>query len=92
MRHLELKKNLKLTDEESIWLGQERRKITIDTIKKLARELLPMRYNQFSCIVAYRTGLSLRKVTEDYLHVLLGIGFLEKKDGQLSLRDGSNAS
>lgn len=91
-RHLQLKKMQKLTSEEDIWLGQERRKRATDTVKKLAVELLPMPYKRFVCMVSYRTGLSLRKITDDYLEVLLGIGFLKRNENLLTLGDDSDAS
>jgi hypothetical protein len=53
---------------------------------KLAKELLPTSYDQFSCMVSYRTGISLRKITDDYLHVLLGIGLLEIHENMLTLK------
>ena len=52
---------------------------------KLAKELLPMPYKRFACTISYRTGLSLRKVTDDYLEVLIELGFLTRDDGVLEL-------
>ena len=87
-RHIELKKVHRLESEEDLWLGQERRKRATDTILRLARELLPMPHKRFACIVSYRTGLSYRKVTDDYLEVLLGIGYLRRNENLLTLGDG----
>jgi hypothetical protein len=75
-RHIELKKP-KLDSEENLWLGQDRRKRAMETILKLAKELCPISYKQFACVVSYRTGLSLRKITDDYLEVLLELGLLK---------------
>jgi hypothetical protein len=84
-RHQELKKIAKLGSEEEEWLGQGRRKRAVEKIMTLAQELLPMPYKKFSCTVSYRTGLSLRKVTDDYLEVLIILGFLRRNDGMLKL-------
>lgn len=91
-RHLDLKLTPKLTSEEDIWLGQERRKRAMETIQKLARELCPTSYKRFACTVSYRTGLSYRKITDDYLVVLLQIGILKRKENTLTVRDDSDAS
>jgi hypothetical protein len=88
-RHLELKKP-KLASEENLWLGQDRRKRAMETILKLARELCPMPYKQFACIVSYRTGLSLRKITDDYLEVLLELSLLKRSDNLLILGDAES--
>ncbi len=81
----EPKNEVKLTSEEDLWLGQGRRKRAIETILKLAKELLPMSYKHFACSVSYRTGLSLRKITDDYLEVLLEIGLLKRNDNILTM-------
>ena len=83
-RHLKLKKP-KLASEENLWLGQNRRKRAMETILKLARELCPKPYKQFACIVSYRTGFSLRKLTDDYLEVLLELGLLKRNENVLIL-------
>jgi methyl coenzyme M reductase subunit D len=88
-RHTELKiqskkeRHIYDTSQGDVWLGQERRKITMDIIKQIARECLPIPYKQFACIVSYRTGLSLRKITDDYLEVLIRIGFLKRNENML---------
>jgi hypothetical protein len=92
-RHIELKKErpqelkngVKLTSEEDLWLGQGRRKRAMETILKLAKELCPIAYKQFACLVSYRIGLSLRKITDDYLEVLLEIGLLKRNDNILTI-------
>ena len=84
-RHIELKQQSKLSTCEDEWLGQGRRKRTVEKIMTLAQELLPMSYKKFACTISYRTGLSLRKVTDDYLEVLIELGFLRRNDGMLEL-------
>lgn len=62
----------------------------MDIMKVVAKECLPMGYNQFACIVSYRTGLFLRKITDDYLRVLLAVGFLKRNENMvLTLGDGA---
>jgi predicted transcriptional regulator len=71
-----------------VWLGQEKRRAIMDVIKAIAKECLPMGYNEFASIVSYRVGLSYRKITDDYLRVLLNVGFLQKDENQtLTLGD-----
>jgi len=84
-RHLELKKASNLTSEEDIWLGQGRRKRAMNTIMRLAEELCPIGYKRFICTVAYRTGLSYRKISDDYLEILTEIGLLKLNDGILTV-------
>jgi predicted nucleic acid-binding Zn ribbon protein len=87
-KSLELKRtnqNQRLISEETVWFGQGRRKRVMGIIIKLAKECCPVRYKQFACVVSFRTGLSLRKLTDDYLEVLLGIGILKENDGLLTL-------
>ncbi len=91
-QHVDLKKSTqqktesrqKLTSEEDVWLGQGRRKRAMETILKLAKELCPIPCKKFACLVSYRTGLSLRKITDDYLEVLLEIGLLKRNDNILT--------
>jgi hypothetical protein len=54
----------------------------------LARAL--MSYKHFACTVSYRTGLSLRKITEDYLEVLLELGLLKRNDNTLVLGEAES--
>lgn len=92
-RHVETKKEAKtsgnnksrLENEVDIWQGQERRKRAMETIKKLAQELFPMEYDKFACIVSYRTGLSLRKITDEYLKILLTVGIIQRNGNTLTL-------
>ena len=89
-RHLELKNargETNLTQEDEIWLGQRRRKHAMDIILRLAKELCPISYRKFVSMVSYRTGLSRRKVADDYLIVLLDVGILELNEGLLSVME-----
>lgn len=94
-RHKELRKakknqtELSLKGEDDIWLGQQRRKRAMDTILRLAKECCPISFERFVCLVSYKTGLSIRKITEDYLRVLLGVGLL-KRDGDSLILGRSN--
>lgn len=76
-----------LTSEETLWMGQDRRKRATETILKLAKELLPMPFKKFASTVSFRTGLSLRKIMDDYLEVLLEIGLLKRLDNMLYLEE-----
>jgi hypothetical protein len=51
-RYLELKKPRleRLSSEENLWLGQDRRKRAMETILKLAKELYPISYKQFASL------------------------------------------
>lgn len=81
------RKENNLKNESDVWLGQERRKRAMETVKRIAKELLPMEYNKFSCIISYRTGLSLRKITDEYLKILIEIGFIKRTGDTLHLED-----
>jgi len=71
-----------------VWLGQERRKRAMNTIRKLAKENCPMPYKRFASLVSYRTGLSYRKITDDYLEILLELGLLRRDDNVLIVGKG----
>jgi hypothetical protein len=98
-RHLELIKirpqetenRKEPTSEGEIWLGQGRRKRAMETIIKLAKGLLPMTLKKFACEVSYRTGLSLRKVMDDYLEVLMEVGILKINGNVLSMAGAETA-
>ena len=66
-------------------LDRGRRKRAIEQIMKLAEEYCPISLKKFSCIASYKTGLSLRKITDDYLVILLELGFLRRNNGNLEL-------
>lgn len=94
-RHLQIKKEFKKklyiefdAKDDNIWLGQERRKRAFEIILKLAKEYLPMSYDQFASLLSYRIGISLRKITDDYLHVLQQIGLLKREGNSLFLSEG----
>jgi hypothetical protein len=77
----------KLTSEENVWFGQERRKRVMESIKQIARESCPISCERFASVVSYRTGLSLRKITDDYLKVLIDVGFLKLNFGKLNVSE-----
>ena len=52
----------------------------MEIISRLAKELCPMPYRKFVSMVSYRTGLSRRKVADDYIVVLLDVWILENKE------------
>jgi hypothetical protein len=56
----------------------------METIKNLAQELFLMEYDKFACIVSYRTGLSLRKITDEYLKILLTVGIIQRNGNTLT--------
>ena len=74
-----------LRAEEDIWRGTSRRRQTMDTISRLANELLPMSEKKWVSMISYRTGLSRRKVADDYLVVLIDVGIIELRSGVLSV-------
>jgi len=88
-RHLELKRLERgeaiLTHEDDIWLGQRRRRRAMEIISRLAKELCPMSHRIFVSQVSYRTGLSRRKVADDYLETLLDVGILKVEEGLLTV-------
>jgi len=94
-RCIELKKSkqqesrngLKLNSEEDLWLGQARRKRAQETITRLAKETCPISYKRFVCLVSYRTGLSYRKISDDYLEILLELGLLKRNDNILTMAE-----
>ena len=82
----------KRTIKDECWLGQSRRKRAVEVIIELAKQNLPMSFKEFACLVSYKTGLSLRKITDDYLEVLLNVGVLKEKGGILSVAEESEKS
>jgi len=65
-----------LTQEDKIWPGTRKRDQQMDTITRLAKELCPASYKKLISLVSYRTGLTPRKVREDYIEVLIDVGIL----------------
>ena len=59
----------------------------MDVISRLAKELCPMPYRKFVSMVSYRTGLSRRKLADDYIVVLLDVGILVNKEGTLNVAE-----
>jgi hypothetical protein len=79
------KQNFNLKNEEDIWFGQGRRKRAMDTIMKIAKELCPISLKKFVCITSFRTGLSLCKISDDYLQILLEVEFLTRNNNTLKI-------
>ena len=88
-RHIELKREagsgINLDYEEDIWLGQRRRRRAMNAITRLARELCPISPSRFVSFVSFRTGLSRRKIADDYLETLLDVGILDNQEGVLTV-------
>ena len=76
---------LDLTLEDDVWLGQRRRRRAMEIVTRLAKEMCPISQGKFVSAVSYRTGLSRRKISDDYLVVLLDVGILRRNDGTLHL-------
>ena len=74
-----------LAQEDKLWPGTRKRVQQMETITRLAKELCPSSYKRFISAVSYRTGLTPRKVREDYVDVLLDVGILELSGGKLQL-------
>ena len=74
-----------LSKDDDIWLGQRRRRRAMEIILGLAKEMCPVPQGIFVSAVSYRTGLSRRKIGDDYLVVLLDVGHLRRNDGMLHL-------
>jgi len=91
-QHLELRKEKGIdsaeeesNSQETQWLGQERRKRAMDVILLSAYKFGSMGYDQFASKMSYETGLSLRKITDDYLRVLTNMGFLSRNGNDLKI-------
>ena len=61
---------------KSEFLGSKRRKEAQATILQICKELLPIDYNTAIKTIAYRTGLSCRKVDEDYIDMFITMDIL----------------
>lgn len=68
---VENKKVVNNNDSFNIWMGQKRRKVAFSIIQELCKEIAPISFKKFCCEVAYRTGLSLRKISDDYMEILV---------------------
>jgi hypothetical protein len=80
----ENKINLEVQQKNN-FLGTQRRKEAMSTIVQLCRENLPMEEKKFLCILSYKTNLTIRKLEEDYINVLLGVGILQKNRFNLEI-------
>lgn len=54
-------------------------------ISRMAKEKCPMPYKKFVSQTVYLTGLSPRKVREDYIDVLVDVGILRINEGTLDV-------
>ena len=72
-----------LTQEDKLWPGTIKRNQQMETISRLAKELCPASYKIFISSASYRTGLTPRKIREDYVEVLLDVGILMLNGGLL---------
>ena len=75
-----------LTQEDKIWPGTRKRDQQMETINRLAKELCPVSYKKLISLVSYRTGLTPRKVREDYIEVLIDVGILSNNGDTLSIK------
>lgn len=55
-----------LSQEENLWPGQRKRKQTMEIISRMAKEKCPIPYKKFVSQTVYLTGLSPRKVRENF--------------------------
>jgi hypothetical protein len=70
------KNNLQI-NSKSVFNGTNRRNQMMQAIVQMCREQLPMPQKEFINIVAFNTGLTTRKVQEDYLDVLVSVHVLQ---------------
>ena len=82
----------KTDKKDEYWVGQRRRKRVVEIIIEIAKQNCPMSIKKFASLVSYKTGLSLRKIRDDYLEVLLDVGILKEKNGILALAEESEKS
>jgi hypothetical protein len=59
----------------------------MEIIEDIAKELCPISLRKFVSKVSYRTGLSLRKISDDYVRILIDIGFLTLTKNTLFLNE-----
>ena len=76
-----------IAPEDKLWPGTRKRMQQMDTISRLAKEMCPISYRKFISAAAYSTGLTPRKMREDYVEVLLGVGILRLNGGILQSAD-----
>ncbi len=75
--------------KKSEFIGTDRRKKTMSVIMQLCRELLPLDESEAVNIISFRTGLTTRKIEEDYIAVLKSIKFLDTEN--FALKVGEHA-
>lgn len=68
-----------------VWLGQGRRRLAMDVILDLVKEYCPLPHGKLVSKISYMTGLSRRKIADDYLIVLRDIGMLEIIGGVVTI-------
>jgi len=66
---------------DDVWLGQGRRRRAMDVILDLVKENSGSPYGKLVSIISFSTGLSRRKIADDYLIVLRDVGLLEITGG-----------
>ncbi|MHA2112325.1 MAG: hypothetical protein ACW98W_12655 [Candidatus Hodarchaeales archaeon] len=66
--------NRRLFGSTSEWVGQDRARNTMNTILKICLDLCPAKKEILIAHMRYRTGLSWRKIEEDYFRTLCKIG------------------
>lgn len=79
-------KNLEV-QQKSEFLGTQRRKNAMSTVMQICREYCnpEINYNELLNLLCYRTGLTKRKLEEDYIEVLIGIKFLQHNKFNIEL-------
>lgn len=70
-------KTLTLDAIKPIFQGTTKRNEMMKKILQIAREQLPMNQKKFTNVVAFMTGLTPRKVAEDYLQLMLDVDVLQ---------------
>ena len=76
-----------LAQEDKLWPGTIKRNQQMETITRLAKEMCPSTHKKFISYASYRTGLTPRKIREDYVEVLLDVGILILSGGMLNIAD-----
>lgn len=63
--------------KNNIFTGTSKRDKMMQSIVQMARELLPMSQKEFINTVAFNTGLTTRKVQEDYIDLLVTVHIIQ---------------
>lgn len=84
----EKKTNLEI--HKSQFQGCGKRKEMMETVIQLCRENLPQPKEDFIMFLAYKLSLTRRKVSEDYIDLLLSkqVNILQMNKGKLELGNG----